>query len=242
MTDASGEESGHGEAPSPDPEASAATQDFYGRWAGLYDRVATLRPIRAWRERAAAALELEAGDTVVEMGCGTGANLPHLRERVGSAGTVVGLDLTRGMLATARRRIRRAGWANVHCCQADATAPPFVDDVDAVLATFVVGMLPDPALAVEDWLDLLAPGGRLALMDAAATDRPIARPLNLPFRAFVWATAPGKRLAVRRPGHELDRRVARARDALETSCDAVETVRFGLGFLRLTAGTRVSNE
>ncbi len=221
-----------------DPDATAATQNFYGRWAGLYDRVATLPPVRAWREATADALALDPGDTVVEMGCGTGANLPHLRERVGPEGTVVGLDLTAGMLATARARVERAGWANVHCLQADATAPPVPRDVDAVLATFVVGMLPDPGAAVDDWLAHLAPGGRLALLDAAPTAWTPARPLNLPFATFVWATAPGKRRAVRRPSRALADRVEAARGALEERAREVTTTTFGLGFLRLTAGRR----
>ena len=227
-------------AASPDPTATAATQDFYGRWARLYDRVATLGPVREWRERAADALALEPGDTVVEMGCGTGANLPHLRERVGPEGTVVCIDLTRGMLATANRRIDRAAWDNVHCLQADATRPPLAVDepVDAVLATFVVGMLPDPGAAVEGWLGMLRPGGRLGLMDAAPTERAFARPLNLPFGVFVWATAPGKRRTGRRPSQALAGRVRAARDRLAAEATEVTTDRFGLGFLRLTAGTR----
>jgi hypothetical protein len=67
--------------------------DFYGRWAALYDRVATAPGVGRWR-RAAAERVARPGDTVVEMGCGTGANLPYLRERVGPTGRVVGVDLT----------------------------------------------------------------------------------------------------------------------------------------------------
>jgi len=222
----------------PDADASAATQAFYDRWARLYDRVATLPPIGSWRERAADALELDPGDTVVEMGCGTGANLPYLRERVGPEGRVMGLDLTRGPLAVARQRIASAGWDNVHCCRADATAPPVGTQVDGILATFVVGMLPAPAGTFADWLDCLVPGGRLALMDAAPTERPLARPLNAPFGLFVWATAPGDHHAGRRPSRDLARKVAAARRSLEGSGEDVTTREFGLGFLRVTAGSR----
>jgi len=222
----------------PDADASAATQAFYDRWARLYDRVATLPPIGSWRERAADALELEPGDTVVEMGCGTGANLPYLRERVGPEGRVIGLDLTRGPLAVARQRIASAGWDNVHCCRADATAPPVATQVDAILATFVVGMLPDPGGTVADWLDCLAPDGRLALMDAAPTDHTLVRPLNLPFGLFVWATAPGEHSLRRRPSRDLERKVRAARRSLEGAGEDVTTREFGLGFLRVTAGSR----
>ena len=82
-----------------------ATQSFYGRWARAYDLLATAPGVDSWRDRAADALALEPGDTVVEMGCGTGANFSHLRERVGAEGRVVGVDLTRGMLRRARERV-----------------------------------------------------------------------------------------------------------------------------------------
>ncbi len=69
---------------------SESAQEFYGRWARLYDLIARRTPgIPRLRGRAAAACGLESGDTVVEMGCGTGANLPYLRERVGPEGTVI---------------------------------------------------------------------------------------------------------------------------------------------------------
>jgi len=65
---------------------------FYGRWARLYDLLATLPGVGSWRRQTVAALALDPDDTVVEMGCGTGANVPYLRQRV-SHGRIVGVDL-----------------------------------------------------------------------------------------------------------------------------------------------------
>ena len=195
----------------------AATQAFYGRWARLYDRLATAPGIRSWRVRAADVLDLSAGDTVVEMGVGTGANLPYLRERVGPSGQVVGLDLTRGMLDVARDRIEAAGWRNVHVARADARTPPIEGPVDAIVGSFVVGMFDEPGGVVAGWLDALGPGGRLALLDAARSDHPLAVPLNLGFRAFVRLTTPqdgpkhGSRDAS--PTERLEARIAAATGA-----------------------------
>lgn len=220
--------------------APAVAQSFYGRWARLYDRIAEAPGVVTWRDRAADALDLAPGDTVVEMGCGTGANLPHLRERVGADGRVVGVDFTAGMLDRARERVERAGWANVHLVRGDATRPPVAGPVDAVLESFVVGMFDDPERVVEGWLDLLEPGGRIALLDAAPSDRLAAVPLDAAFRAFVvlstpptlqfrYASPPWRALAdriraARRP--VADRTVDRRHDE------------FGLGFVRLTSGRR----
>jgi ubiquinone/menaquinone biosynthesis C-methylase UbiE len=111
---------------------AAVAQTFYGRWARLYDAIATLPGVGSWRARAVEALELDPGDTAVEMGCGTGANLPYLRERVGPEGTVVGIDFTRGMLDRARVRVERAGWENVHLVRGDATRPPVGGGIEDV--------------------------------------------------------------------------------------------------------------
>jgi ubiquinone/menaquinone biosynthesis C-methylase UbiE len=223
-----------------DADPELATQRFYGRWARYYDWLATAPGVQSWRARSVDALALDPGDTVVEMGCGTGANFPHLRERVGPEGCVVGVDLTAGMLRRARERVDREGWANVHLVQGDATDPPIEGPVDAVLATFVVGMFADPRPAVEHWVDLLAPGGRIALLNAGRSDRPLARPLNLAFRGFVRAAAPDKSdgSAV----ESLEGRVTEARETVRGRCDESGTATFGFGFLGLVWGAWGSPE
>jgi hypothetical protein len=109
--------------------------------------------------------------------------------------------------------------------------------MDAVLATFVVGMLPAPAGAVRDWVGRLRPGGRVALLDLARTTRPAARPLNPFFRALVVASAPpGTGTRHDSPTHSLDRRVAAAHRAVLDGTHPVERSTHALGFVRLVAG------
>jgi len=219
-------------------DATTAAQRFYTRWADLYDVLARSTPgLGRLRGRAADALALEPGDTVVEMGCGTGANVPHLRERVGPEGRVVGVDFTQGMLARARDRIEREGWANVHFVRADATEVAFREEVDAVLATFVVGMLADPGAAVDRWADLLAPGGRIALLDAAQSTRWYRWPVNRAFRGLVVASSPtGMDGYERAPWAVLDHRVDAARRALRARADATTHAEQALGVVRVTGG------
>jgi ubiquinone/menaquinone biosynthesis C-methylase UbiE len=211
------------------------THTFYGRCAQLYDLVANVPGVRSWRARAADALDLSPGDTVVEMGCGTGANFPHLRERVGPEGRVVGVDVVPAMLGQARRRIDRAGWSNVHAVRGDARRPP-VAEADAVLSTFLVGMLDSPAPAVRKRVTLVRPGGRVAMLNAGRSDRAAALPVNLLLRAFVRLTAPGHRTTARAPIRSLEARWTEAREALlEGTVDHRED-RFGLGIIRLASG------
>ena len=215
----------------------ASITSFYGRLARAYDLVATHTPgIAALRRRAVDALRLDAGDTVVEMGCGTGANLDYLRERVGPDGTVIGIDLTPGMLSRAHRRVERRGWRNVHLVRGDAAGPPLAR-ANAVLATFVVGMLDDPAAAVDRWCALVS-DGRMALVDAGRSPHLPGRTLNGAFRAFVTLTTPppGQLQYDEPPAAVLDRRIAEARAAL-AKCGTIEVdERRALGFVRLTTG------
>jgi len=215
-----------------------STQQFYTRWAQLYDHVATAPGVRSWRERIVDMVSLSPGDTVVEMGCGTGANFPHLRAAVGPEGEVIGIDLVEAMLAGARGRIADRGWQNVHVCRGDATRPP-VEQADAIISTFLIGMLRKPGEAVETWIDHLHPGGRLAIMNAGRSHRSLAMPLNGLFRLFVRFSSPGGRLLRQSPAGELESRWRTARETLARETADFRTETMGLGFIRSACG-RVS--
>lgn len=220
-------------------EPTGSTQQFYTRWARLYDLVAVRTPgIRAVRRAAVDQLNAQPGDTVVEMGTGSGANLPILREAVGPEGRVVGVDVSPGVLGVARDRIDSHGWQNVHVVRGDATRPPLeTSAVDCVFASLVVGMFDEPAAVVDSWADLVGPGGRIGLFDLARSSQRRARPLNGLFRLFVTTANPKSVRKSAEPLGRLDRRVAAAHRRLGERCsDATHETR-GLGFARLSGGT-----
>ncbi|AUX08813.1 methyltransferase type 11 [Halalkaliarchaeum desulfuricum] len=227
---------------------------FYTRWAGVYDRIASDLPgVARMRSAFLDLLSPSRGDVVVEMGCGTGANFPWLRDRVGPEGTVVGVDLSEGVLERARARVRRNRWENVHVVRGDATRPPFVGgptavpsgslglgagEVDVVLATFVVGMLPDPGGAVQAWGQLAGDGGRLGLCNLARSTTPLGRVCNPAFAALVRASSPpGGKGRTRGAAQLLDERVLEGHRALHDVCDGVVSRRAFEGFVRMSAGT-----
>lgn len=222
-------------AEQPDNEGQTAIETFYDRWAKLYDGVAMAPGVGAWRERAVETLDLSGGETVVDVGCGTGANFTYLRDAVGPEGRVVGIDLSAGMISRARYWIDRRGWENVHAIRGDATQLP-VDDVDAVLSTFVVGMFAEPQPVVREWIRAIEPGGRVTLLNAERSDRLALKPVNLGFRAFVRLSAPGNRLRLRSPTHQLEQRWRDACDGLFAgTTDHIEE-RLGGGFVVLASG------
>ncbi|MFD1640634.1 class I SAM-dependent methyltransferase [Halohasta litorea] len=215
------------------------TQRFYTRWARLYDLLAVHTPgIGSLRAAAIDRLAIQAGDTVVEMGCGTGANLPLLCQQVDPDGQVIGIDVSTGVLSVASDRVARNGWANVHVVRGDATEPPVEKgSADAVFASLVAGMVDDPAGMVDEWADLVGPGGRLGLLDLARSSDRRARPLNGLFRRFVTTANPRSVRESTAPLATLDRRVAAAHRQLGERCSDADSATRALGFARLSAGT-----
>lgn len=144
--------------------------DWWSRnpWAlrGLY-AFAFLGRGRTFRRRSVEALQLEPGDSVLELGCGNGNAFGRLREAVGPEGRVVGVDYSPGMAAAAAERVADAGWRNVHVVQGDATALGVRSGrFDAVYAAMSLSAMPAPVAGVETAARCLRPEGRLAVLDA----------------------------------------------------------------------------
>ena len=135
------------------------------------------------RRRAVEALSLSPGDRVLELGSGPGNGLARLRARVGSAGAVVGVDASAGMVRRATARVREEGWENVHVLRGDATRLPVTDgSFDAAYAAMSLTAMPDPLAALDAAHNALRVGGRLAVLDA----RPFQQfPLTLLNRVLV---------------------------------------------------------
>lgn len=147
---------------------------LYRRTARFYDAslwAYRIAGIGQHRRRAVGALELRIGDTVVDMGCGTGLNFPLLCEAVGPTGRVIGVDLTDAMLERARRRVEREGWTNVELVEADLARYEFPKDLNAALATFALEMVPRYDAVIGRAAQSLPEGGRLAVYGMKHPDR-----------------------------------------------------------------------
>ncbi len=150
--------------------------DLYRRRAERYDLTANLYYLigfreQAYRKRAIDSLGLQPGDTVVEIGCGTGLNFKLLQRAVGPTGRVIGVDMTDAMLAEAKERVRRKGWANVELVRTDAAAYVFPDQVNGVLSTFALTLVPEFDDVIRRGVVVLAPGGRFVILDFKMPDR-----------------------------------------------------------------------
>ncbi len=146
------------------PEFVAAR---YNRCAPLYGLLDWLQaiPLVGLRRKAVAALRLKGGDAVLEIGCGDGRCFYLLQRAVGSAGRIIGIDLSAKMLARADRRVRRHGWSNLelHCVDAAEFTPPH--PIQGALLTLSYCTMRDRSAILRRVWDLVEPGGRLVIAD-----------------------------------------------------------------------------
>ena len=161
-------------------------------------------PLTRYRRLAAEALDLRPGATVVEIGCGTGANFPLLQERIGPTGRIIGVDLTDEMLEQAARRVAAAGWRNVELVQRDARDFDFPEGIDAILSTLALTLSPDYEDIIARGARALAPDGRWVVLDLKEPEH-WPKPLVALAVALAQPYGVSLALASRRPWESIQR-------------------------------------
>lgn len=143
-----------------DERATELTRARYQRMSAIYDSMEGMaeRRYRPWREKLWA---MATGPRVLEVGVGTGKNMPHWPK-----GTqMTAIDLTPGMLDIAHRRARELG-LNADLRLGDAQALDFSDaSFDTAVATFVFCSVPDPVLGLSELARVVRPGGQVLLLE-----------------------------------------------------------------------------
>jgi len=130
------------------------------RWVGLGGFVE--RRVRAVNDLLLARSAVAVDESVLEIGCGTGAATVPFAEAVGERGRVVGADISEPMLAGARQRIAESGLRNVTLLSVDAQVHRFeAGSFDLITSRFGVMFFADPVAAFRNLLPAARPGGRL---------------------------------------------------------------------------------
>jgi ubiquinone/menaquinone biosynthesis C-methylase UbiE len=149
---------------------SQKIRDLYRKRAKRYDLAVWTYGLIGMRERqyrrdAVSALSLSPGDTVLDLGCGTGLNFELLQRAVQEKGSIIGIDVTDAMLDVARRRVEAAGWCNIELVEADAKDYTFPFGLAGILSTFAISLVPEFDEVIRRGAGALRAGGRMVLFD-----------------------------------------------------------------------------
>jgi ubiquinone/menaquinone biosynthesis C-methylase UbiE len=170
-------------------------------WARYYDAVVavmTLGRARSMRRLTVDLARISSGESVLDVGCGTGDLTMLLRERVGTTGRVVGIDAAPEMITVAQRKSRRSRLKPEYLVAAVEDLPFGDGTFDAAVSSLMLHHLPDELKpqALHEVSRVLKPGGRLLIVDLTHTHahgRSLSLPMLLHRRAHGRAHAPARR-------------------------------------------------
>jgi len=146
-------------------DATRRGQRVYDMWAeyGASYRVVD-RLTQSLRRKAVQELDLDTGETVVDLGCGPGGSFSLLAAAVEPAGDVLGVDYSSAMVRSAGTEA--SDIPSVSVLRADAaTLPLCADSVDAVFASLALSAMPDLGTVLDEVFRVVRSGGQLVVVD-----------------------------------------------------------------------------
>jgi demethylmenaquinone methyltransferase/2-methoxy-6-polyprenyl-1,4-benzoquinol methylase len=178
------ETAGEGHSNNSLDRSMAATKSNYDRMSSYYDLLSG-KVERTYADKAVDRLDIVQGETVLEIGFGTGHSLIKIAEAAGAEGRLYGIDISEGMLIQAHKRIERSGSRErIELTCADARRLPFSDGMlDVVFMSFVLELFSseDIPIVLGEVGRVLKPRGRLGLLCMSTGEKQ-----TLLLRIYTW--------------------------------------------------------
>jgi demethylmenaquinone methyltransferase/2-methoxy-6-polyprenyl-1,4-benzoquinol methylase len=154
----------------------------------LLNSVLSLTRHKAWRRFAVSKSSIEPGGSALDVCCGTGDLAFELARKAGHVGSVIGVDFAQPMIDIAKKKARRAGFANIDFIKANACALPFAEgSFDCASVGFGLRNVADISKALSEMTRVVKPGGKVINLEINHVLSPI---LRLPWEFYFYYLTP----------------------------------------------------
>jgi ubiquinone/menaquinone biosynthesis C-methylase UbiE len=157
--------------------------ESYDKRADVYDNHVWAQE---WCQQLVDICPPKAGETILDVGCGSGNIAFQIAEKVGPEGSIIGVDIARKMIAHCNKKLKDTNFTNLTFEYGDAEQLDFPPNhFDRIYASAILPWLVSPQAAIRHWFELLKPGGWIGMT-------------VWPSNSFVWGD--GERQALRKYG------------------------------------------
>lgn len=140
----------------------------YDATVKIFDKFSWLGfSISGWRKAAISKLEMNPGDTIIDIGCGTGLNFPYLQQGIGAQGRIIGIDISEQMLAEARHLAEENDWENVELIWRDAGEYTYTEKANGIISTYAMTLIPEAGQVITKASEAITGGGKMVILDMA---------------------------------------------------------------------------
>lgn len=147
---------------------------YYDKFSKIYDWISSDSYYRKPRKFAIKELGLDLNQTTLNIPCGTGQNFKYYQKFLKNTGTIIGIDLSKGMLERAQMKIERNDWQNIKLFKEDATKinnewiqEKFQTELkfDSIFCDLGLSGFPNWKKVIDNLIALLKPNGKIVIMD-----------------------------------------------------------------------------
>ncbi|MDX8385611.1 MAG: class I SAM-dependent methyltransferase [Gallionella sp.] len=148
------------------------TTKYYDKFSNLYDFLSPKSYYHKARKRAVDEMRLKQGMNVLNVPVGTGQSFEYFQDYLMNTGTILGADISEGMLSKAQKKIKANSWENIDYIKCDVLdLKKIIENTnelsgfDAILCDLGLSGFPNWKKVIDDLVSLLNPRGRISIMD-----------------------------------------------------------------------------